>query len=140
MVGRDGALCGYFVVPLFADMDTTTTPPLLPVRPSDGLPRPTQRLPLLAYNIMKDAQLRTELAKHGLPTTGCKKAMVDRHQDFVHRVNAELDSAHPRYGYCEPPGSHPHACVMRVDLCRRRCEREKVCVRESERERGRETE
>jgi E3 ubiquitin-protein ligase RAD18 len=57
---------------------------------------PSQRLPLLVYTMMKDEQLRRELAKHGLPTTGCRKAMVDRHQDYVHRVNAELDSAHPR--------------------------------------------
>jgi hypothetical protein len=61
-----------------------------------GSPVPTQRLPLLNYEMVKDTMLRDKLGQYGLPTQGSKKTLVDRHQDFVHRFNAETDSANPR--------------------------------------------
>jgi E3 ubiquitin-protein ligase RAD18 len=61
-----------------------------------GSPVPTQRLPLLNYDMVKDQMLRDKLAQYGLPTHGGKKALAERHQDFVHRFNAETDSANPR--------------------------------------------
>ncbi|KAK4218681.1 hypothetical protein QBC37DRAFT_412230 [Rhypophila decipiens] len=55
-----------------------------------------ERLPSLAYSMLKDYQLRKKMSDLGIPTHGPRQALEKRHQEFVTLWNANCDSAHPK--------------------------------------------
>ncbi|KAK4245139.1 hypothetical protein C7999DRAFT_34477 [Corynascus novoguineensis] len=62
-------------------------------------PTPTkapERLPALAYSMLKDTALRKKMAELGLSTTGSRQMLEKRHQEWVTIWNANCDSAKPK--------------------------------------------
>ncbi|XP_066469081.1 E3 ubiquitin-protein ligase RAD18 [Tiliqua scincoides] len=53
-------------------------------------------LPKVVYNLLSDRDLKKRLKEHGLSTHGTKQQLIKRHQEFVHRYNAECDSLNPK--------------------------------------------
>ncbi|KAI0398874.1 DNA repair protein rad18 [Xylaria palmicola] len=58
-------------------------------------PRP-ERLPALNYSMLREAQLRRELADLGLTTGGNRGLLERRHREWVMMWNANCDSQRPR--------------------------------------------
>ncbi|KAK3926977.1 E3 ubiquitin-protein ligase RAD18 [Frankliniella fusca] len=50
----------------------------------------------MVYHLFKDAQLKKELKKHGLSTTGDRSALLSRLNRYVAFHNAECDATNPR--------------------------------------------
>lgn len=62
-------------------------------------PTPTrqpERLPALAYSMLKDTALRKKMSELGLSTTGSRPMLEKRHQEWVTIWNANCDSARPK--------------------------------------------
>ncbi|KAI1822273.1 DNA repair protein rad18 [Xylaria intraflava] len=66
-----------------------------PSKPQTTRPNP-DRLPTLNYSMIKEAQLRRELADLGLSTSGNRAMLERRHREWVMIWNANCDSQHPR--------------------------------------------
>ncbi|KAL2158655.1 hypothetical protein VTH06DRAFT_4137 [Thermothelomyces fergusii] len=64
-----------------------------PATPSSKAP---ERLPALAYSMLKDSALRKKLAELGLSTAGSRQLLERRHQEWVTIWNANCDSARPK--------------------------------------------
>ncbi|AEO60546.1 hypothetical protein MYCTH_2309819 [Thermothelomyces thermophilus ATCC 42464] len=66
---------------------------------SQNPPTPTkapERLPALAYSMLKDSALRKKLAELGLSTAGSRQMLEKRHREWVTIWNANCDSAKPK--------------------------------------------
>lgn len=62
-------------------------------------PTPTkqpERLPAVAYSMLKDTALRKKMAELGLSTSGTRQMLEKRHQEWVTIWNANCDSARPK--------------------------------------------
>ena len=62
-------------------------------------PTPTkapERLPALAYSMLKDTALRKKMGELGLSTTGSRQMLEKRHQEWITLWNANCDSAKPK--------------------------------------------
>ncbi|KAK0714808.1 hypothetical protein B0H67DRAFT_488576 [Lasiosphaeris hirsuta] len=55
-----------------------------------------ERLPALAYSMIKDGALRKKMAELGLSTAGSRPMLERRHQEWVIIWNANCDSAKPK--------------------------------------------
>ncbi|KAK1598143.1 DNA repair protein rad18 [Colletotrichum navitas] len=55
-----------------------------------------ERLPALAYSMLKDAALRKKMSDLGLSTTGTRLQLEKRHKEWVTLWNANCDSARPK--------------------------------------------
>ncbi|KAK2001647.1 DNA repair protein rad18 [Colletotrichum falcatum] len=72
---------------------------LTPSTPARGGHRSTpapDRLPALAYSMLKDAALRKKMSDLGLSTTGTRPQLEKRHKEWVTLWNANCDSARPK--------------------------------------------
>lgn len=58
--------------------------------------RQPERLPALAYSMLKDTMLRKKMAELGLSTAGTRQMLERRHQEWVTIWNANCDSARPK--------------------------------------------
>lgn len=58
--------------------------------------RQPDRLPALAYSMLKDTMLRKKMAELGLSTVGTRQMLERRHQEWVTIWNANCDSARPK--------------------------------------------
>ena len=58
--------------------------------------RPPERLPTLAYGMLKEPALRKKLAELGLSATGNRQMLERRHKEWIMLWNANCDSAHPK--------------------------------------------
>ncbi|KAK1971033.1 DNA repair protein rad18 [Colletotrichum sublineola] len=70
-----------------------------PNTPARGGHRSTpapDRLPALAYSMLKDAALRKKMSDLGLSTTGTRLQLERRHKEWVTLWNANCDSARPK--------------------------------------------
>ncbi|CCF35585.1 DNA repair protein rad18 [Colletotrichum higginsianum] len=70
-----------------------------PNTPARGGPRSTpapDRLPALAYSMLKDTALRKKMTDLGLSTTGSRLQLEKRHKEWVTLWNANCDSARPK--------------------------------------------
>ncbi len=70
-------------------------PPRNPFSP----PTPTkqlERLPALAYSMLKDTALRKKMIELGLSTNGSRQMLEKRHQEWMTIWNANCDSAKPK--------------------------------------------
>ncbi|OHE94040.1 DNA repair protein rad18 [Colletotrichum orchidophilum] len=70
-----------------------------PNTPARGGPRPhaaPERLPALAYSMLKDAALRKKMSDLGLSVTGGRLQLEKRHKEWVTLWNANCDSARPK--------------------------------------------
>ncbi|KAK1827629.1 hypothetical protein QBC39DRAFT_333984 [Podospora conica] len=68
--------------------------PPSPSRPSTS--KPPERLPALAYSMLKDQALRKKLSELGLSTVGARPLLERRHQEWITLWNANCDSARPK--------------------------------------------
>ncbi|KAI9151025.1 E3 ubiquitin-protein ligase rad18 [Blastocladiella emersonii ATCC 22665] len=68
------------------------SPSSTPSAYTDSSGIPTKRLPRGFYSVYKDAQLRALLDEHGLPTTGRRDQLMDRHRQWVRLWNANIDA------------------------------------------------
>lgn len=68
--------------------------PPSPSRPSTT--KPPERLPALAYSMLKDQALRKKLSELGLSTAGARPLLERRHQEWITLWNANCDSARPK--------------------------------------------
>ncbi|KAH6632770.1 hypothetical protein F5144DRAFT_262550 [Chaetomium tenue] len=62
-------------------------------------PTPTkapERLPALAYSMLKDTALRKKMGELGLSTAGSRQMLEKRHQEWITLWNANCDSAKPK--------------------------------------------
>ncbi|KAI1360841.1 hypothetical protein F5Y08DRAFT_316426 [Xylaria arbuscula] len=59
-------------------------------------PPPPERIPALNYSMLRDTQLRKELAEHALSTSGNRGMLERRHREWVMIWNANCDSQRPR--------------------------------------------
>ncbi|KAL2260602.1 hypothetical protein VTK26DRAFT_5338 [Humicola hyalothermophila] len=66
--------------------------PPTPTKPQ----KPPERLPALAYSMLKDTALRKKMAELGLSTAGSRQMLERRHQEWVTIWNANCDSARPK--------------------------------------------
>ncbi len=57
---------------------------------------PPQRLPTLAYAMLKEPALRKKLGELGLSGTGNRQMLERRHKEWIMLWNANCDSAHPK--------------------------------------------
>ncbi|KAK1635487.1 hypothetical protein BDP81DRAFT_461737 [Colletotrichum phormii] len=76
-----------------------TPTPNTPARGSSGLSRPhpaPERLPALAYSMLKDVALRKKMSDLGLAVTGGRVQLEKRHKEWVTLWNANCDSARPK--------------------------------------------
>ncbi|KAI0817047.1 DNA repair protein rad18 [Xylaria sp. FL0064] len=71
----------------------STFSPALSNKPQQPTP---ERLPALNYSMLKETQLRKELAELGLSTSGNRGALERRHREWVMIWNANCDSQRPR--------------------------------------------
>ncbi|KAK3940119.1 hypothetical protein QBC46DRAFT_386043 [Diplogelasinospora grovesii] len=55
-----------------------------------------ERLPALAYSMLKDNALRKKLSELGLSTSGSRQLLERRHQEWITLWNANCDSARPK--------------------------------------------
>ncbi|KAK2044611.1 DNA repair protein rad18 [Colletotrichum somersetense] len=70
-----------------------------PNTPARGGHRSTpapDRLPAIAYSMLKDAALRKKMSDLGLSTTGTRLQLEKRHKEWVTLWNANCDSARPK--------------------------------------------
>ncbi|KAL2266926.1 hypothetical protein VTJ83DRAFT_4203 [Remersonia thermophila] len=58
--------------------------------------KPPERLPALAYGMLKDSALRKKLQELGLSTAGTRAMLENRHKEWVTLWNANCDSARPK--------------------------------------------
>lgn len=65
-----------------------------PSRPSTT--NPPERLPAIAYSMLKDQALRKKLSELGLSTAGARPLLERRHQEWITLWNANCDSARPK--------------------------------------------
>ncbi|KAK4125445.1 DNA repair protein rad18 [Parathielavia appendiculata] len=71
----------------------------MPRNPFQNPPTPTkapERLPALAYSMLKDTALRKKMSELGLSTAGSRQMLERRHQEWVTIWNANCDSARPK--------------------------------------------
>ncbi|KAK4099313.1 DNA repair protein rad18 [Parathielavia hyrcaniae] len=71
----------------------------IPRNPFQTPPTPTkapERLPALAYSMLKDTALRKKMSELGLSTAGSRQMLERRHQEWVTIWNANCDSARPK--------------------------------------------
>lgn len=73
-----------------ASLQSPPTP--TPTKPQ----KPPERLPTLAYSMLKDTALRKKLAELGLSTAGSRQMLERRHREWVTIWNANCDSARPK--------------------------------------------
>ncbi|KAI1352442.1 DNA repair protein rad18 [Xylaria sp. FL0043] len=71
----------------------TTFSPALSNKPQQPTP---ERLPALNYSMLKETQLRKELAELGVATSGNRGTLERRHREWVMIWNANCDSQRPR--------------------------------------------
>jgi E3 ubiquitin-protein ligase RAD18 len=67
--------------------------------PFQNPPTPTkapERLPALAYSMLKDTALRKKMSELGLSTAGSRQMLEKRHQEWVTIWNANCDSKNPK--------------------------------------------
>ncbi|KAK1752053.1 hypothetical protein QBC47DRAFT_389526 [Echria macrotheca] len=64
--------------------------------PSPSKTKPPDRLPAVAYAMLKDAALRKKLTDLGLSAAGPRQILERRHQEWVTMWNANCDSARPK--------------------------------------------
>ncbi|KAI0538052.1 DNA repair protein rad18 [Xylaria digitata] len=76
----------------FLPSSSTTFSPTL----SDKSQPPPDRLPAINYSMLRETQLRKELADLGLSTSGNRGALERRHREWVMIWNANCDSQRPR--------------------------------------------
>ncbi|KAF2972723.1 hypothetical protein GQX73_g708 [Xylaria multiplex] len=76
----------------FLPSSSTTFSPALFDKPQP----PPDRLPALNYSMLRETQLRKELADLGLSTSGNRVALERRHREWVMIWNANCDSQRPR--------------------------------------------
>lgn len=77
----------------------STSSSSLRVAPSPSRPsttKPPERLPALAYSMLKDQALRKKLSELGLSTAGARPLLERRHQEWITLWNANCDSARPK--------------------------------------------
>ncbi|KAL0944603.1 DNA repair protein [Colletotrichum truncatum] len=70
-----------------------------PNTPARGAPRQTpapERLPAIAYSMLKDAALRKKMSDLGLSTNGTRLQLEKRHKEWITLWNANCDSARPK--------------------------------------------
>lgn len=53
-------------------------------------------LPKINYSFLKDKELRAKLRELGISSDGNRKILQDRHTEWMHLWNANVDSRHPR--------------------------------------------
>lgn len=58
--------------------------------------RPQDRINELSYGMMKETALSKKLKEIGLPNSGSKQLMINRHKEWVNIWNANCDSTKPR--------------------------------------------
>ncbi|KAF4774243.1 DNA repair protein rad18 [Colletotrichum scovillei] len=80
-----------------ASASRTPTPntPARGAGPSRSHP-PPERLPALAYSMLKDVALRKKMSDLGLSVTGGRVQLEKRHKEWVTLWNANCDSARPK--------------------------------------------
>lgn len=64
--------------------------------PSPKPAKAPEKLPSLAYSMLKDKDLRKKLAELGISNHGTRQMMEKRHQEWVMIWNANCDSSHPK--------------------------------------------
>ncbi|KAK4158274.1 hypothetical protein C8A00DRAFT_39467 [Chaetomidium leptoderma] len=67
--------------------------------PFQNPPTPTkapERLPAVAYSMLKDIALRKKMSELGLSTAGPRQMLEKRHQEWITIWNANCDSARPK--------------------------------------------
>ncbi|KAK0701646.1 hypothetical protein B0T26DRAFT_660355 [Lasiosphaeria miniovina] len=64
--------------------------------PSPPPARLPERLPALAYSMLKDGALRKKMSDLGLSTAGPRQILERRHQEWITIWNANCDSARPK--------------------------------------------
>ena len=70
-------------------------PPRHPFNPPTPTKQP-ERLPALAYSMLKDTALRKKMVELGLSTSGSRHMLEKRHQEWMTIWNANCDSARPK--------------------------------------------
>ncbi|KAL0471358.1 uvs-2 protein [Neurospora intermedia] len=58
--------------------------------------RPPERLPALAYSMLRDTALRKKLSELGLSTHGSRQLLEKRHKEWITLWNANCDSSRPK--------------------------------------------
>ncbi|RPB14549.1 hypothetical protein P167DRAFT_572278, partial [Morchella conica CCBAS932] len=53
-------------------------------------------IPKITYSLIKEKDLRTKLSALGIPSTGGRKALQERHSEWVTIWNANIDAKRPR--------------------------------------------
>lgn len=66
------------------------------LHPSPNRTKAPERLPSLAYGMIKDGPLRKKMAELGIPNHGTRQALEKRHREWVTIWNANCDSARPK--------------------------------------------
>ncbi|KAK3901024.1 hypothetical protein C8A05DRAFT_35309 [Staphylotrichum tortipilum] len=69
------------------------------LNPFQNPPTPTkrpERLPAIAYSMLKDTALRKKMSELGLSTSGARPLLEKRHQEWITLWNANCDSAKPK--------------------------------------------
>ncbi|KAL7266285.1 E3 ubiquitin-protein ligase rad18 [Rhizina undulata] len=59
-------------------------------------PDELKSLPKINYSFLKESQLRSKLVELGIPSTGGKKLLQERHSEWMNIWNANVDSNKPR--------------------------------------------
>ncbi|KAH0613317.1 uncharacterized protein H6S33_009697 [Morchella sextelata] len=83
-------------------LDVCLTTPSTLTSSSSSTPAPTTAarrpapLPKITYSLMKEKDLRTKLTALGIPSTGGRKALQERHSEWVTIWNANIDAKRPR--------------------------------------------
>lgn len=65
-------------------------------RPTPTESQPPERLPTLAYAILRDAVFRKKMADLGLSANGSRQMLERRHREWITLWNANCDSARPK--------------------------------------------
>ncbi|KAK3353662.1 hypothetical protein B0T25DRAFT_591135 [Lasiosphaeria hispida] len=76
--------------------NNNSKPPRSALHSSPQNTRPPERLPAMAYSMIKDGPLRKKMAELGLSTAGSRPMLERRHQEWVIIWNANCDSAKPK--------------------------------------------
>ncbi|EGO59979.1 uvs-2 protein [Neurospora tetrasperma FGSC 2508] len=58
--------------------------------------KPPERLPALAYSMLRDTALRKKLSELGLSTHGSRQLLEKRHKEWITLWNANCDSSRPK--------------------------------------------
>ncbi|KAF8241330.1 DNA repair protein rad18 [Wilcoxina mikolae CBS 423.85] len=59
-------------------------------------PAPLEPLPKLTYSFLSERQLRQKLRELGVPDSGSKRILQQRHTEWMNLWNANVDSLHPQ--------------------------------------------